>query len=78
MSLFHDKIYSYLRRKMAQNSNAVQKRPTKRAADWWESARLTVSFLASIFSAPKQSPRPPQRHNAHWASPRTQTVEQKR
>ena len=36
-------------------------RPTQRALDAGDSAHLQAFFWLRVFSAPKQSPRPPQR-----------------
>jgi len=51
----------------ASESGTSQKRPTKRAADLWESARFTSIFLASGFSCSQALSQP-----AH--KPLTQTV----
>jgi len=52
----------YLQIKTAQQS-------VQRAPDKWDSAAFSVVFSLRVFSALKQSPRPPQRHAS-----RTQTV----
>jgi hypothetical protein len=49
-------------------SCVTQKRLTQRAADFWESAASRSIFLASSFSTPNQSPRPPQRHSPQGKS----------
>ena len=45
-------------------------RPTKRAADWWDSARLTGIFLASGFFCSRSfvSSRPPAANANRWAA----------
>ena len=70
MSLFHNRIYSYLRRKMAQNSNAIQKRPTKRAPDAGDSAAISSSFLRLILFlvGRLRRPRPSAGNAIRWAT----------
>ena len=36
--------------------------PTQRTYDWWDSPRFRAFFWLRVFSAPKQSPRPPTVH----------------
>jgi hypothetical protein len=43
---------------LVKESGATRKRLTKRAADWWDSARFTSIFLASGFSCSRSESTP--------------------
>jgi len=69
MSCYKDIVSSVWFCKMIKESCATQKRPTKRAADGWESARFSSFFLASgFFYISSLFPaRPPAANANRWA-----------